>query len=103
MRPEDVYELANAGDPRVSPDGSRVAFVVTTIDRESSEYRSAIWLVPTDGSAEPTQFTSGAKRDGSPRWSPDGRRLAFVSNRGEDKKTPAHLYVMRADGGEPTK
>jgi dipeptidyl aminopeptidase/acylaminoacyl peptidase len=103
MRTEDVYELTWAGDPRISPDGARVAYVVTTVDRESSEYRSAIWVAPLDGSGEPTQFTSGSKRDGSPRWSPDGRWLAFTSNRGEDKKTPSALYVIPAQGGEPRK
>ena len=103
MRPEDVYEIVNAGDPRISPDGTRVAYVVTRIDKEESEYRSAIWVAPVDGSAEPTQFTAGAKRDTTPRWSPDGTWLAFASNRGEDKKTPAALYVIPAQGGEPRK
>ena len=41
MLPEDIYELVNAGDPRISPDGSRVAFVVTAVDREANEYRGA--------------------------------------------------------------
>ena len=103
MRPEDVYQLTSVGDPRISPDGARVAYVVTSIDEESSEYRSAIWVAPLDGSGGPAQFTSGAKRDGSPRWSPDGRYLAFTSNRGEDKKTPSALYVIPAQGGEPRK
>jgi len=102
MQPRDVYELVNASDPRISPDGSRIAFVVTRIDEEASEYRSAIWVTPFDGSAEPTQFTSGERRDGSPRWSPDGRWLAFTSSRG-DEKAPANLYVIAAAGGEARK
>jgi dipeptidyl aminopeptidase/acylaminoacyl peptidase len=102
MRPEDVYELVNASDPRIAPDGSRVAYVVTSIDREANEYRSAIWTAPLGVEGEPTRFTSGESRDTTPRWSPDGRRLAFVSNRGEDK-APAALYVIGAGGGEARK
>ena len=101
MRPADVYDLVNASDPRVSPDGSRVAYVVTTIDREASDYRSAIWITQADGAGEPVQFTAGEKRDTMPRWSPDGRLLAFASNRGGEEKAPAQLYVMAAHGGEP--
>jgi dipeptidyl aminopeptidase/acylaminoacyl peptidase len=103
MQPEDVYELVNAGDPRISPDGSRVAFVVTAIDRESNEYHGAVWVAPLDGSAEPRPFTSGERRDTSPRWSPDGNWLAFASNRGGDEKTPMNLYVIPAEGGEARK
>jgi dipeptidyl aminopeptidase/acylaminoacyl peptidase len=100
MRPEDVYALTGVADPRLSPDGARVAYVVTSVDREKNAYRGAIWVAAVDGSSEPRQFTSGEKVDASPRWSPDGRWLAFTSNRGDDK-TPAQLYVMPADGGEP--
>jgi dipeptidyl aminopeptidase/acylaminoacyl peptidase len=100
MQPDDVYELTGVGDPRISPDGTRVAYVVTTTDREQGEYRSAVWVATLEeGSEKPRRFTSGEKRDGSPRWSPDGRWLAFVSNRG-DEKAQAQLYVMPADGGE---
>ena len=102
MLPEDIYELVNAGDPRVSPDGSRVAFVVTAVDRESNEYRGAIWIAPLDGSEEPRRFSSGERRDTTPRWSPDGDWLAFASNRG-DEKTPMNLYVIPAVGGEARK
>jgi dipeptidyl aminopeptidase/acylaminoacyl peptidase len=103
MRPEDVYALTSVGDPRISPDGRRVAYVVTRIDEEANAYRTAIWVAPLDGSADAKQFTSGERNDGSPRWSPDGRWLAFVSNRdGDDeKKAKGQLYVLPADGGEP--
>ena len=100
MRPEDVYELTGAADPRISPDGTRVAYVVWSIDKDSHEYLGSIWVAPVDGSGEPRPFTSGERRDGMPRWSPDGRWIAFTSNRGEDEKTPANLYVIPAEGGE---
>src|SRR5664279_2518488 len=98
MKPDDIYELTGVGDPRISPDGSRVAYVVSTVDRDSNEYRSAVWVATLDGSEEPRSFTAGEKNDTSPRWSPDGRWLAFVSNRG-DEKAQAQIYVIPAVGG----
>jgi dipeptidyl aminopeptidase/acylaminoacyl peptidase len=125
MVPEDVYELTGVLDPRVSPDGGRVAYVVWRIDREANEYRSAVWIAAVDPDrAEPRRLTSGLKRDGSPRWSPDGTRLAFVSNReyeregsessvgevggspqatAKKKNTAGQLYVLSLSGGEPVR
>jgi dipeptidyl aminopeptidase/acylaminoacyl peptidase len=103
MRPDDVFALTSVGDPRLSPDGRRVAYVVSRIDREANAYRSVIWVAPLDGSEAPRQFTAGERSDHSPGWSPDGQWLAFLSNRdGEDEKeSHSELYVLPADGGEP--
>ena len=101
MRPEDVYALTSVGDPRLSPDGSCVAYVVHRIDRDANLYRAAVWVAPLDGSEQPRQLTSGERCDQMPRWSPDGRWLAFVSNRdGEVEKAHGELYVLPAEGGE---
>ena len=98
MVPEDIYELTGVSDPRLSPDGATVAYVVDRVDGEANEYRSAVWMAAADGSRESRPFTAGARNDGDPRWSPDGSLLAFTSNR--DGKV-SQLYVMPVDGGEP--
>jgi Tol biopolymer transport system component len=98
MRPEDLYDVVWATDPRLSPDGKTVAYAVNSIDREENAYRSAIWLAAVDGSSPPRQLTAGKKSDSAPRWSPDGTRLAFTSNRDSERK---QLYVLELGGGDP--
>ena len=100
MTPHDLTRVRFVSDPQISPDGTTVAFVVTTLSEERDEYLSAIWLVDVAG-GEPRRFTAGPRRDTTPRWSPDGARLAFVSEREAEKK--GQLYVMPARGGEPTR
>ena len=97
---DDLYSLVSLSDPRFSPDGQMLAYVRTEMDRGINGYKSAIWVQPTqDGGVPRRPFTSGEKRDSAPRWSPDGRWLAFVSDRGDDKANP-QVYLMPTSGGE---
>ena len=100
MVPEDLTRLSPVTDPQLSPDGRRIAFVVTTLSEDRDEYLANIWVADLDGGA-PRRFTAGPRRDLEPRWSPDGTRLAFLSERTPREKL--QLHVMPADGGEPTK
>lgn len=98
MLPQDLTRIHSVGDPQIAPDARTVAFVVTTLSEEKDEYLSNIWLVGASGGT-PWRFTTGPRRDTAPRWSPDGTRLAFISEREGTKK--GQLYVMPAAGGEP--
>jgi dipeptidyl aminopeptidase/acylaminoacyl peptidase len=100
MVPEDLFRIRFVSDPQLHPGGRRVAFVVTTLSEERDEYLSTIWVVDVGG-GEPRPFTRGPRRDTAPRWSPDGRWLAFVSER--ERKAKGQLHVMPADGGEPVR
>ncbi|MBI4641156.1 MAG: S9 family peptidase [Candidatus Tectomicrobia bacterium] len=98
LAPEDLLKIDIITDARISPDGQTVAYAVQSADLDQNEYRSAIWLVPTEGGS-PRRFTFGPKQDSSPRWSPDGRRLAFISDRSGQKQ----IWVIEADGGEASR
>jgi dipeptidyl aminopeptidase/acylaminoacyl peptidase len=93
LRHDDLWAIAIPSDPQLSPDGRQVAYVVTTADQERDDYYSRIWIVPAAG-GEPRLLTFGP-RDLSPRWSPDGSRLAFLSS--------GQIHVWPLDGGEPTR
>jgi acylaminoacyl-peptidase len=95
---EDVFEMEYANDPQVSPDGARVAYVRTSMDIMTDQARRTIWVVDSNGDNH-RPLVSGSGNFSSPRWSPSGDRLAYLSNR--DGKT--QLFVQWLDGGETAK
>ncbi len=95
---EDYATLPHPSSPHWSPDGKRIAYVLTKADLEKSAYDSNVWLIDADGK-NPRQLTHARGTDFRPRWSPDGKTIAFVSDR--DGKNA--LWLMPPDGGEPRK
>src|SRR5580658_5140876 len=79
--PEDLRSLRDVTDIRVSPSGKTVVFVLSSVERTTDREFSNLWLMPV-GAGPTVQLTSGEFGDSSPRWSPDGRYIAFSSNRG---------------------
>jgi dipeptidyl aminopeptidase/acylaminoacyl peptidase len=103
MNPSDISALRVPGRPTLGPDGRFAAVAVGYPDLDADEYASHLWLVPTDGGAPRRQLTHGW-RDTEPRWSPDGRWLAFLRaerNPATGKVGMAQLWLLPADGGEP--
>ena len=97
---KDLFNFVWIGDPQVSPDGSRVAFVRVTVNEKKDGYNTAIWTVAT-ANGETRQLTNGP-RDSTPRWSPDGKYLAFVrAPEISGRVEPAQLFMLAMAGGEP--
>lgn len=97
LSPADFFALETASDVQVSPDGQWVAYVRGWSDQLTDKQYSNIWLVKSDGSGH-RALTSGKTHDGSPRWSPDGKRMVYLS----DKDGTGRLYVRWMDTGEAT-
>ena len=100
ITPQDLWLMKRLGGPALSPDGKLAVFTVQDWSIEKNKSTSSLWLVDVAG-GNPRRLTTAQASDGSPAWSTDGNRLAFVSKRGDDEA--AALYVMRLDGGEPEK
>jgi dipeptidyl aminopeptidase/acylaminoacyl peptidase len=99
MTVEDLLTAVRVADPRLSPDGRLVAFVKTVTDPATLKRSTGIWAVPADGSAPPRPLTRSEKSDTAPRFSPDGKALAFLSTRGGS----AQVYLLDLTGGEARK
>ena len=95
FEPLDVFELEYAQDPRISPDGERIVYVRRSMDVMEDRKRSNLWVVNFDGS-DHRPLLSGADNYTSPRWSPDGTRLAYVTS----VEGSSQIYVRWMDSGQ---
>ncbi|MEY2608902.1 MAG: hypothetical protein QOH31_6783, partial [Verrucomicrobiota bacterium] len=97
---KDLFDFVWIGDPQISPDGSRVAFVRVSVNEKKDGYDTSIWSVPTEGGEEPHRLTTG-NHDSAPRWSPDGKYLCFLrATEKEGKPEPAQLFMLPLTGGD---
>ncbi len=112
FRPDDLYQFRVATDPRLSPDGALIVFTMQTVAPGKDGYRHALWAVETDGDGRARRLTIGARHDRHPRFAPDGRSIAFLSDRrlhveeeptaGEamDREDGIQVHKLPLDGGE---
>jgi len=97
MREDDLLRFEWVADPRIAPDGTRIAFTRVAVDTATDNYKTSLWIIDADGAAPAPRALTAGPRDAQPRWSPDGKAIAFV--RGAEGK-PGQLYVLSMEGGE---
>ncbi len=92
---DDLAAIRRIGAPQVSPDGKWIAYDASTVDLAANARHSAIYLVPSNG-GNSRRITDGAKQDESPAWSPDGKSIAYISNR-DQASHQVYVYDVAAD------
>jgi len=100
LRPTDIFRVRDVRDPQISPDGKWVAYTVTIADSARDKNDTDVWMASWDGK-ENIRITSSKDGESSPRWSPDGRYLSFVSSR--DNGKGGQVWLMDRRGGEATR
>jgi dipeptidyl aminopeptidase/acylaminoacyl peptidase len=115
IRPEDYFSFQFVSDPHISPDGNAAAYVLTTVDQKKNRREASVWLVTLDGASTPRRLSAEGFRSSSPRWSPDGKTLAFISSRNLElsdassrgsepagERVRGQIYLLPMVGGEAT-
>jgi dipeptidyl aminopeptidase/acylaminoacyl peptidase len=98
LMPEEIADRTVPSDPRISPDGSRVIFVVSPASKSGEKWTRSLWIAGDGLAAQ--QLTAGVADDSDPRWSPDGSRILFRSDRLKPGSDEYRLFVLSASGGE---
>ncbi|HEY1583980.1 MAG TPA: S9 family peptidase, partial [Chthoniobacterales bacterium] len=98
LKPEDFASIRDVDEPSLSPDGQRLVYVVGTIDLKKDKQPKNLWLAKCDGS-ENRALTFGDNQQTHPRWSPDGKWIAFLTGRGDEHDND-QLWILSSEGGE---
>src|SRR3954462_12036829 len=93
MELEDMFRLKRVSDPQISPDGKQVAYVIGEVLKDENRINTDVWVVAADG-GQPRKLTNSPKHDRHPRWSPDGKWIAFESTR----DGTGQIFLLPADG-----
>ena len=88
----DVFDLQYAKDPQIAPGNSKIAYVRTKMDIMKDGKRSSIWIIDTDGNNH-QKLTSNIHNESTPRWSPDGKRIAFFSSSDDENGSEIYIYL----------
>ena len=95
---DDLISMKRLADAQISPDGRSVAYVVNAVDKQANRGKRSIWVVPASG-GEARQLITSSRNDDTPRWSADGKWIAFLSSR----DGAPQIYIAAADGSSPRK